>query len=95
MGRKPTEREISEAIRYMENEFVLDPDVDGRVHLDSVHWIEGLAYGPGRGYAPEPHHVAQAREVMHQLTDAEWVGLADAADHERGGQLMQPLYRTP
>jgi hypothetical protein len=93
--RKPTEREIAEALRYINAEFVLKPDADGAVHLDEVHWIEGLAYGPARvGFPACPEHVAQAREVYPQLSDVAWTCLAASADRERVNQDMPALYSS-
>jgi hypothetical protein len=93
--RKPTEQEVAEALRYIECEFVLHPDVNGVVHIDAMRWTEALAYGPARvGFPALPLHVEQAREVYPQLTDAQWTDLAACADRERANQEMPTLYST-
>lgn len=93
--RKPTEQEIAEALRYIEAQFVLRPDADGKVRLDEVHWVEALAYGPARiGFPALPEHVTQAREVYPQLSEMAWRCLAASADRERANQCMPVLYTS-
>lgn len=92
--RVPTEHEMAAALRYIEAEFVIHHDGAGQILLDEVHWTEGLAYGPSRNFAPEPHHFQQARESMPQLTEFQWCCLAAAADRERASQGMPTIYST-
>jgi hypothetical protein len=93
--RKPTVQEVAEALRYVECEFVLTPDADGKVHLDSLHWVEALAFGVARvGFPALPMHEEQAREVYPQLTDFQWTDLAAKADAERWNQHMPALWTT-
>lgn len=92
--RSPTEQEIADAIRYIEAEFVLKPDGAGEIHLDEVHWTEGLAFGPGRQMPGDESHRISARQVMPQLSDFQWKCLAASADRERSNQGMATLYTT-
>lgn len=93
--RIPTEQEIGEALRYVECEFVLKIDADGRAMMDDVHWTEALAFGPGRvGFPALPLHVEQARYVLPQLTEFQWLDLAARAESYRLDQHMPRLYGT-
>ena len=83
-ARVPTIDEIARAIRYIENEYVLE---DGRI--DGEQWAEGLAFGR---YAGDADTKLQAKEVFKQLSHAAWLELAERANYLAREQDETPRY---
>lgn len=83
-ARLPTEAELARALNYAEGEFHL------RGHVSAEQWAEGLAFGRG---TPEPEDKRRVRHMIGQLSDAQWLRIAERANHLAQREGEAPRYQ--
>ncbi len=84
-ARMPTIDELARAFSYVQGEFRLRDE-----RIGAEQWAEGLAYGQRHSIDAEDKH--QAKEMLGQLSRAEWLAIAERANYIAREQGIAPGY---